>query len=511
MPDTTPRRAQPTTSDSSLKTLSADPPTLLRGAFNQQVVNASWSAYAQRDAQRTSEQIPYDRIVEGNVWRVGTLAVGVPCVHYGDHDISLTLPVVKDSQFTFRAEMGRAVRRVHEILEVLPGADTTFTVKVPLANGYLRYKTLEGPLVRLQWSGQATFENSGGDYNWAALSEFYQTAARVNLYKVLPPVSPLLHDIKGSYKMLNGSMDLVLSSLLEEHPAVDETPASAPAPAGVGDAGVLSFLSIVFPEVLIGQPPVDRGWLANFWTPPASLRFAAGQLIPEVLMYWAMYDVSSVASPEHSQALAAPPLSITPRLRLVGAGDEKQALSLPPGAPSVQWSFEGRALGRLVNEQGQMFYYPPNSPSPAFALEPNNKTRHPVARRAGAATLISADVIKATAGGQSATSTFVALHTTESHYIKAQLANNKVKLKVFYESWGGVVEVPDAQVRWTVISGNGSMSAAGVFTPHPSDPSPFTVLLAEDTQDQAQFHYWASIVLPVPTLDAARFVELTNG
>ncbi|VVM98235.1 hypothetical protein PS623_03146 [Pseudomonas fluorescens] len=509
MPDTTPRRAQPTTPDSSVKTLSVDPPTLLIGVFDQQVVNASWSAYAQRDAQRISEQIPYDRIVEGNVWRVGTLAVGVPRVHYGDHYISLTLPVAKDSQFTFRAELGRAVRRVHEILEVLPGADTTFTVKVPLANGYLRYKTIEGRVVRLQWSGQATFENSGGDYNWAALSEFYKTAARVNLYEVLPPVSPLLHDIKGSYTIRDDSMDLVLSSLSGEHAAVDETPASAPARAG--DAGVLSFLSILFPEVLTGLPPVDRAWLANFCTPPASLRFTAGQLIPELLMYWAMYDVSSVAAPDHSQALAAPPLSITPRLRLVGAGDEKQALSLPPGAPSVQWSFEGRALGRLVNEQGQMFYYPPNSPSPAFVLEANNKTRHPVARRSDAGTLISADVIKATAGGQSATSTFVALHTTESHYIKAQLANNKVKLKVFYETWGGVVEVPDAQVRWTVISGNGSMSAAGVFTPHPSDPSPFTVLLAEDTQDQAQFHYWTSIVLPVPTLDAARFVELTNG
>lgn len=509
MADGIPDSAQPPTRGDTLNTVLVDPLTLVVGVLSRQIVNASWVDYARRNSRRVSEQVQYDRMVEGAIWRVGTLSLGAPCVTYNEQHITITNTIVKDSQFALRAVLGRVGRRVHEMLETLPASRTAFTVKVPLANGYLRYKLLEGSFLRLQWSGEALFEHTDGDFSWAALTEHYKETARVNLYGVLPPISPLLHDVKGSFKLREASLDLTLSSGSSELALGGTNSLSAPETAG--DAGVLSFLSVLFPEVLLGLPPVDNAWLAGFCTPPGSLRFTAGQLIPELLLYWAMYDANSVADQYRHQAHVEQPLAITPRLRLVGVSDEKQALTLASAAANVQWAFEGAASGRLMSERDEMFYYPASAPTPAFALDSNNKTKREVALQSGPRTLISADVIKATAGSETAISTFVTLHTIESHYLKAELVNNKVRLLLFYDSWEGEVEVRAADTRWTVISGNGTVSATGVFTPHPTAPSPFTVLLAEDTQDQARFHYWASIVIPVPTLTAARFVELTNG
>jgi hypothetical protein len=509
MSDDMPSSAQPSTPDGTLNTVLAPPLTLMVGVLSREIVNTSWADYALRKSRSVGEQVQYDRMVEGSIWRVGTLSLGIPRVTYSEEHITIKNAIVKDSQFAFRSVLGRAGRRVHEMLEALPASSTAFTVKVPLANGYLRYNSLEGAFLRLQWSGEALFEHAGGDYNWAALTEHYKETARVNLYKLLPPISPLLHDVKCSFTLREGSLDLNLLTGSAGFALGDTN--SLVVPSAAGDACVLSFLSVLFPEVLLGLPPADNAWLAGFCAPPGSLRFTAGQPIPDLLMYWALYDASSVADQSRHQAHVEQPLAITPRLRLVGVSDEKQALTLAPASANVQWSFEGAALGRLVNEKGEMFYYPPSSNGTAFALDSNNKTKSEVALQTGARPLISADVIKATAGSETATSTFVTLHTRESHYLKAQRVNNKVRLVLFYESFEGEVEVRAADTRWTVIIGNGTMSATGIFTPHPTEPSPFTVLLAEDTQDQARFHYWASIVIPVPTLTAARFVELTNG
>lgn len=493
--------------DASSCDFSAKSPCIY-AAISRDALNSLWARYASRQSTQVTERVRYYRATENGTWQAGAIHIGSAQMHYGQRDATVSKRLLQETVFTLKKERGELGRRIQEMRETWPPAQTSLSINIELAESWLRYQMIETDALQLHWAGQASYEHSGGDYSWSALTEYYDRQKSTRLYAMPRPQNSALADMRGDFVDRAGLLDIHFN------PCGGPGRASAPvAPPAVSTDQTfsLSFLAVYFPEITIeGQPPYDRHWACELAVPPMTVSFDYGAYWEALGYYLASYEPLGSRQALGASAQAEVPLSITPMLRVVGAGTPRQTLTLEPSGVTGQWAFAGSAVGTLGNESGQWFYQPPAVANPAATLKADNKTNVPAVVRSTLAFPVAADVINASAGARSATSTFVTVYAQETHYFKARLSSGQVQLTLCYKDRSNnEVQVPATNTRWTVKAGNGTVSATGIFTPASSQPTPFTVLMAEDVD--TMLLYWAYIVLALPTLEPEKVVEYING
>ncbi|HKS11426.1 MAG TPA: hypothetical protein VJS90_00155 [Pseudomonas sp.] len=471
-------------------------------------LNNCWARYASRNQAILTERIRYYRESDNGQWEAGAFQVGGAFMRYNENAVLVVKRLLQDTLFRLKKELGATGRRVYEIRDTWPSADARLTMTLDLAGMKLVYRADGAGDVQLQWTGHAEYEHTGGGYSWGAITQHYDKEKRTTLYYLPPPSNVALAAMQGSCATAAG----MYSFLFDPVPA---SPLGADRPTGDLAAKSVDYLSMsfkreLFPEVAQDKPPADSNWATGLMVPPGSVVFTGGVYSEPSGYYVAgfLQPPALEASTRSTQAEA--PLSITPMLRVVGTGAGKQALTLEPAGVTAQWTLAGSAVGTLEHDSGQWFYHPPAVANPAVTLEVNNKTDVPAVVRSTLAFPVAADVITARAGARSASSTFVTVYAQETHYFKARLRSGKVQLILCYKNrQGNEVEVPAANTKWAVKEGNGTVNAEGVFTSASRQPTPFTVLMAEDVD--TTLLYWAYIVLALPTLEPEQMIDYING
>lgn len=471
-------------------------------------LNSCWARYADQGHAIITERIRYYRETDNGQFEAGAFHMGGSSMHYSEQRVTVIKPLLQDTKFRLKKELGETGRRVYEIRNTWPSTDARLTTVLDIADIKLGYRRGELGGVQLKWAGDADYEQTGGDYSWAAIMQHYDREKCIALYQLPAPNNSALMGLEGQCIASAGLFNFMFSPGQASLAGADR---SADEPSRrVGDYLAVSFSSELFPEVVQQRPPADSNWAAGLVVPPGSVLFTDGLYSEASGYYVAGFRQPALLETRGNDTLAEIPLSITPMLRVVGAGGAKQTLTLEPSGVTGQWAFTGSAVGTLHNESGQWLYQPPAVASPAARLEVNNKTKVRAVVRSTLAFPVAADVINAQAGARSATSTFVTVYAQETHYFKARLSCGKVQLILCYKDRSdNEVEVPAIHIKWTIKAGNGTVDAEGVFTPASSHPTPFTVLMAEDAD--AVLLYWAYIVLALPTLEPEKVVEYING
>lgn len=471
-------------------------------------LNNCWARHASQSQTTVTDRIRYERITDNGQWEAGALQVGGALLHYDEQTVTVVKSLLQDTRFRLQKALGETGRRVHEIRTTWPSAQARLTIKISLDDIKLVYRKTEVDGIQLLWTGQADFQHTGGDYSWAAIMQHYDKGRRTTLYQLPPPSSAALMNMEGECCAVSGLFNFIFNPVQANAIGADklnDKPAKR-----TGDYLALIFSRELFPEIAQEIPPFDSNWATGLVVPPGSVQFTEGFYDQDAGYYTAGFRQPSVLEARHRDAQVEIPLSITPLLRVVGAGAARQMLTLEPSGVTGQWAFAGPAVGTLGNESGQWFYQPPAVANPAATLKADNKTNVPAVVRSTLAFPVAADVINASAGARSATSTFVTVYAQETHYFKARLSSGKVQLILCYKDRSNnEVQVPATNTRWTVKAGNGTVSATGIFTPASSQPTPFTVLMAEDVD--GMLLYWAYIVLALPTLEPEKVVEYING
>ncbi|MCE5975364.1 hypothetical protein [Pseudomonas sp. JR33AA] len=163
---------------------------------------------------------------------------------------------------------------------------------------------------------------------------------------------------------------------------------------------------------------------------------------------------------------------------------------------TVSTTLRGDQSGTLAG----MVYTPPARVDSVLEYDAQNcKTQVSALLRSSALPGVQLDVVDL---GSRARCAFVIFNTEPTYYFKVSKAQDGLRLRMFYQSWGeGEVEVSIEHIQWVILEGSGSM-VSGVFKA--GDSAPFTTVLAIDTTDE-RFWYFAVITIPcnLVTLDKA--------
>lgn len=104
-------------------------------------------------------------------------------------------------------------------------------------------------------------------------------------------------------------------------------------------------------------------------------------------------------------------------------------------------------------------------------------------------------------------STYVVLNRAPTHDFKLSKSGDKLKLVLWYLDKNGVErEIDPRTTQWSVLAGDGRVSADGIYTP--GSLNNFSVIFAVDP-DPTHW-YWAVIIVPVPMLSVDDFLKLTG-
>lgn len=477
------------------------------GLFSKETLNLHWDRYHSSHTGKVSDKVSYEEATENGYWKFGAIDLGSASMRFQERDLLVNVPVLYDLGFKTRRQPGSSSQRVWDAHQRYPSTDAQLTVKLPFFDNPAQFHIADDGKLMLRLSKGTCIETVGSGYDSALLLKELTKRNGVRLPDTSPPRGTLRGELAGQFSDAGSAVMYTAAESSMADGAKAHPNASEPVPFAI------YFHDTAFPEVAQSKPPQDMNCVVSLFAPNETVTFRYGVYDSQSGYYGAQFGMASVFSAPVSVSLAAQKPSITPLLRQVNPGDEKQALTLEPSSANAQWAFEGSPVGKLENESGNRFYYPPPRLTPAVTLNENNKTDVPAALKADLEHPLYADVINATAAGQTATSTFLTQYAPETHFFKAHLASGKVRLAMWYTKWGATtpVEVSAAKTQWVRIAGNGNIDSNGVFSPASSQPTPFTVLLAKDVTEDDGYYYWAYIVLPLPTLEPEKVLELING
>ncbi|MDX3740895.1 hypothetical protein [Pseudomonas sp.] len=471
-------------------------------------LNEYWDRHASRKRNTLSEKIIYDEEAGFGIYKFGALDLGTAFMRFGEDLLLVVQRVLRYMGFRTRIRSGTITQRIYEINQAWY-SDADVVVMMTLS-APLKYTIDNEGSLTLRLPAGATIHHNGSGYPKEMVDDLIQERG-IKLPSAVPPTGILLGDTIGQFT--DGDPLMLFQVPAPSTPLSPDTLSvngeRLTGPVGFG----IIYQDTAFPELKQGHPPRDRDTAVSLFAPKEMIDFMNGAYYPASGAYSAEFALNSAFEATDSASEPAVPASIYPLLKEVYAGAEKQALTLEPATPNSQFTFDGEALGELKQESGSWFYYPPAPLDPAVILEVNNKTNVPAALSATVPEYpLVADVIKAQVGSQYATSTFLTPLFGETHFFKASLSSGKVKLTLFYSSFehDEPIEVSAENTQWVRITGNGNIDKSGVFTPAADQPSPFTVWLARDIEDD-HYYYWASVVLPLPILEPAKVLQLING
>ncbi|MEN5217637.1 hypothetical protein ABE484_17390 [Pseudomonas pudica] len=476
------------------------------------LLNDCWKAYHAKNEFVPGEALLLDRQTDAETWKVASAVFGQPLVKWSDGGLELHKRLLSEREVVLKLEPGSREAWLREIRDVGYDGSQVLTIKASIVSS-LAYRG-EG-VVRLEWSAEPEFSFTGQDTLLLKLTRGYQAKKGIDLYSVGTPTNSQLRELIVSFQPFNQGTAMGINYNGTNLAVVEvQSPAFGSLPDRAGTAAmdqiIFLFAQRAFPEVSLGKAPYDEAWVPSLVFPPPHLKRKSGSYDESLEVYGTEYNSPKEAflAAEGAQ-LQKTPLSLDPLVRLIANGTGKQEVILQPGPDSATWVLEGERLGRVEQEHDTRYYYPPGRLQPDVVLESDNKTDRPAAVISSVPEKFTVDVVKATQGGESAYSTFAMYYAPMTHYFKMSLEGGKLKLTLWYYSSKirQEVQIEGADIKWAIAAGNGKVSSTGVFSPADSDPSPFTVVWAQDTTNDFLL-YWAFTIIPIPLYSPAEAVAL---
>lgn len=482
--------------------------------YNVEVLNALWSGTYSKATDGIEVVAFRQTLSEGRQWEDGVahLAGVSPSYNAADATVTLNKRIVEDRRVITWQEAGARGKVVKQLERVTSSAQKILSLKVGLNASYWRYSTGDGGKLRLHWSSPPVFALAGDEYLRQELEKYYSGIKNM-VASILPsPASSALNTVWILHEKNSDMVNFLVSDRYMN--ASDRCLPLLEAPVGefgAADADhLLAFSAHMFPEVKSHQPPADRNWVPRLFAPENSHSFGQGYYLPDAEAYWAFYPAGVAARTMSQTAAIVDPPVLNPLAQLVSAGDSSIGLALTGGAAGASWTLAGDALGKLDAHQGQYAYTPPQVLNPRAQLSAASKTLQPAAYKASAFSPVSTDIVRVTAGQVGAEAIFLTQYLVPTHFFSVAKQGNTVSFSLRYVNKQGEEKVvPPARIKWHIVAGNGTVSAAGVFTPHPVSPTACTVVMAEEDDDDEW--YWAATMIPSPLFDADAIVRFFAG
>ncbi|WP_043203471.1 hypothetical protein [Pseudomonas putida] len=359
--------------------------------------------------------------------------------------------------------------------------------------------------VKLRWSGVEYL--SFYDYDTkstrpvpADLQKYYEQTKSVTLWRLSSEESAAEALQLYGYFSSRSNVDTVTfykrpQSLRQAEQAqpIHETPVENAAFPMLGTAPLLSGVSE-------GQ----ARWIVDVVMPPGT--FSLNEWKRDGTRYVAKYSANllpSIDSAVPPAARAAVRSAIFPQLAIVKIGAQKEPLQLVGELqnPST-WQVEGEAKG-TIDRNGGVFYVPPTKFDPQAMFNENSETFIPAAYRTGIDLPVRVDRVTASGTQGSAQGVFLVTLVPPTHFIRFQEKNGQLYLtSCFIHRDGGERVLPPDDVKWHIVTGDGSVTDDGHFIPGSAGIDSITVVMAEDLRDQTEWRYALTIV-PVPFFSAS--------
>lgn len=245
--------------------------------------------------------------------------------------------------------------------------------------------------------------------------------------------------------------------------------------------------------------------LAHLLLPPGYIRCDEVQPI-EYYVHKMSYSFLRAGTQE-AQALAPPSFHADPLVAAVSAGSSACEIQVKPqGNNPPDWKLDGAGHGSLIPRGYACDYLAPAKPQ--IRLSDNSLTNEPTATKTSFTSPVRIDRVLTGFALLPLVSTFVVLSMVPNFYIKTELYQGRVKLRLFYthRQTHEETEAPASLTQWSILAGDGKLDGSNTFTPGRS--SRFTVIQA--VMDDPINWYWAYIIVPVPLMTAETFVARWN-
>ncbi|WP_060518423.1 hypothetical protein [Pseudomonas sp. NBRC 111134] len=190
---------------------------------------------------------------------------------------------------------------------------------------------------------------------------------------------------------------------------------------------------------------------------------------------------------------------INPIITVVQRGSVRYPMQVAMTHPAGV-SLIGDVRGTLQREAGVWFYKsPPVLPASSVTPDDDSKTVPLAVLKAGDLVPVNIDIAQIDGGGASASAAFLIFNMTPTHFLRLGKVQGKLQLSLCFINKNDVEEVVDpADIEWTVLAGNGSVSQEGLYTPG-TDLRGCSAILAVESDNRRW--YWAVAVLPPLAVD----------
>ena len=403
-------------------------------------------------------------------------------------------------------------------LTKVPLPEAKLRVSLRLDSSYLRYRSQHRSVLSLEWDGDASYafyypkDSSTGTTVPEEYKAYYGQQKKIEIAVMPRPVDSRLQDLYIQMVTTESLRDrfFVFSQQRQTFESLAQQTLQTPTRKAQTVLSA-SFSQINFPEVAAGRGPADNAWFSHLVTPPGACVPNGGMKLPTG---WDSYYSTGPETPWNPSTVssAGATHTIAPQARIIHAGASPEPLGFVGTAvPSAVWSVEGDAGGQIVEVGSDHFYKPAKKPSGLSDRTPRETLIPAVLVSSYSLLPARADVVTATGGGTQASALFVTTFLYPTNFIRFHAKGNALRLSCCYFNVDSEeTELKPEDVEWTILAGNGQVSAQGIFTPQSAAPSPVTILMARDISKLDEWRF-AVTIIPMPVLDLYDVLRLQQA
>ncbi|MFJ4433961.1 hypothetical protein ACIPZG_23815 [Pseudomonas sp. NPDC089395] len=481
-----------------------EPVACVIGYIDTPELNRLWAERYARSGHDLSggESVVAEREMNATTWELSVVNLGYPKLEFetGGRKLKLCKNLLTDLRLELSKPNGMPARQAIRI-EQSGASGKVLEVTLDSSDLHAQYHKQQGSEVRLHWSNPATYEIEGDRVSADRFKQHYEPLKRIKLATLTKPVSAALADAWVYFEHDNEQTRSYVFSQPRQTAA-----GSGQLQASEGEDAAVAFHVLTFPVTLTQLPPADKNWVIGLFAPSGSLTWGLGGYIPPMEYYLGAYKALGAAQAQAIPANTAQGLQLSPLVTFCDRGGRPEEVELMPAGAQATWKLEEPERGKLLLQEGKHYYEPPKSINPEVRFNQSGDTFIPAAYRASIDTPTATDIIKVTSGGETTYSTFVIRWVHPTHFIRVAKQTSGLKLSLFFLNRSQQEQaVPDSQVSWQVVAGNGSV-VSGIFKPAAQNPSPYSVVRGVDETRQDEWR-WGLTIIALPILDIDTLVD----
>ncbi|WP_263225016.1 hypothetical protein [Pseudomonas alabamensis] len=474
-------------------------------------LNRLWAERYASQGRNLGLSVPViaEREMAGNTWELSVVRLGYPNMQFDTsrHSLTVSRRLLTDLRVYLTESSGMSIRQAFRIEQSGADGDNVLQVTLELQDLHMEYHTAKSQGLYVHWSKPAVYVIEQDRLSASKFRQHFEPLKQMRLTTLSAPLALALHYVRIYYKDYDATLLRPAVQASFRYSRVDQE--ARPSQSIQSGAALLWFNIDTFPRVLDGMPPLDRHWITSLFAPSGSMKWSAGDY-PGGQYYLGGYTHVEPTSALAKTQLATPvcDLMLTPLVTFSDAGGgpiEFESLSY---VDEVRWRPEGgRFYGMFRPHGSKCRYTPPVALKPAVRFNQAGDTLIPAAYRSSLSTPTITEVISAKAQDYEAYVSIVVRWVYPTHFIRvAKHTLSELKLSLCYLNRDQKeIAVPDSQISWHVVAGNGSVSS-GVFKTAESDPSAYSVVIGIDESRQDEWR-WGMTIIALPMLDIDTLVE----